>query len=360
MRIIVDGLGYSIVVTSDAADEVGRLAGAASQIALVADEAVAPAAEAIAAALRAAGSDVRGTTLVKAGERYKKWRSVAALHDAWLGFGLERNGIAVGVGGGTTTDVVGFAAATYMRGIRWIPVATTVLGMVDAAIGGKTGVDLPQGKNLIGAFWQPVGAIADLRALGTLPPARRADGVAEVVKAAVIGDPSLLDDLERLSPGDAGPAWATVIAKAAQVKARVVAADPDDRTGLRESLNLGHTFAHGFEHASRQAVRHGPAVALGIRAAGILARDRTDWSWADHRRVLRALRAFGLRTKLNSRLEPSAVLEAMMVDKKRRGGQARFVLPVRLGEVRTGVEVADDEVLQVLLELRQTPKRNSY
>jgi len=355
----VDGLPYPIVVTDDATAETARFVAQATRgVAVVADVAVAGRAAAIASALEAAGCQVLSLHTVVAGERFKRWRSVATLHDRWLASEVDRDSVAVAVGGGTITDVVGLAAATYLRGVKWIPVATTLLGMVDAAIGGKTGVDLPQGKNLAGAIWHPLAVIADLAALGTLPPRIRSEAIPEMVKAAVIGDPSLLELIDG-TRADAGmAAWSELIARAATVKARVVASDPADR-GARAALNLGHTFAHAFEHASRYRIRHGVAVALGLRAAGILARDRTGWSGQDQALMLRALRRHGLRTRLG-RMDTRAVLEAMRLDKKRSSGSLRFVLPVRLGEVQTGVEASDDEVLAVLDQLTRPPKRAGY
>jgi 3-dehydroquinate synthetase len=230
--------------------------------------------------------------------------------------------------------------------------------MVDASIGGKTGVDLPEGKNLIGSFWQPVGSVADLTALASLPAPERATGMAEIVKAAIVGDPDLLTAVETHDPTVAAPLWAQLIARAAAVKVRVVAADPHDR-GSRARLNLGHTFAHAFEQASRYRMRHGAAVALGLRAAGMLGRDRTGWCLADQRRVMKALRGCGLRLRL-PKLPHDAVISAMHVDKKRHDGALRFVVPARLGDVRTGVEVAEPDVRATLASLEHGPGRGTF
>ena len=358
MRIVVDGLPYPIVIATDSAETAALLSRTGAAAAVVTDAAVGGRANEIIRALKAAGCEVRSEHTIVAGERNKRWRSVAQLHERWLAADVDRTCVAIAVGGGTTTDVVGFAAATYLRGIRWLPVATTIVGMVDAAIGGKTGVDLPQGKNLVGAIWQPIGTIADLSALDTLTAKLRSEGVAEMVKAAIVGDPSLLERLERANLGDGAATWAELIAAAATVKARVVATDPDDH-GSRVVLNLGQTFAHALEQASRYRIKHGAAVALGLRAAGILARDRTGWSQAGQRSVTRVLRRHRLPTRIG-KLDANAVFEAMRLDKKRRSGTLRFVLPVRLGEVMTGVEVPDRDVLGALEELKRAPARNGY
>ena len=358
MRIVVDGLPYPIVITDAAPGEIASFSRDGTRWIIVCDRNVEARGALIVDALRAAGCEVLATEVVKAGERRKNWKAASELHAAFLRAAADRETIVVAIGGGTLTDVAGFAAATFMRGIRWLGVPTTLLGMVDAAIGGKTGIDRPEGKNLIGAVWQPIGVIADVAALATLPPAHLRSGVAEIVKAAVIGGPGLLENFERRDQSGGQESWAQIIARAAGVKARIVASDPDDR-GARAVLNLGHTFAHAIELASRFRIPHGAAVALGLRAAGVLARDLTGWSYADHRRVLKVLRGAGLRVAITT-LSIDSILEAMRVDKKRRSGVLRFVLPVRLGEVRAGVVVAEDAVREAVATLRTRPVRGAW
>ncbi len=359
MRIPVDGLPYPVIVSDAAPADAAAIARAACKAAIVvSDSNVARRGDEIAQALRTAGCDVLAVMHIDAGERRKNWKSVSDLHAGFIAAGAERSSTIVAVGGGTLTDVVGFAAATYLRGVSWLPVATTVLGMVDAAIGGKTAVDRPEGKNLIGAFWQPVGVVADLEALATLPPAQRKTGVAEIIKAAIVGDASLLDRIERFDVENAPAAWAQVVAQAAAVKAAVVAIDLQDR-GMRATLNLGHTFAHAIEHASRYRISHGAAVAIGLRAAGMLARECTGWSHADHRRVLRALRRAGLRVRLGG-VPAQSIVDSMRLDKKRSDGVLRFVLPVRIGEVRAGLEASEGAVRDVLAGLEAVPLRGAW
>ena len=358
MRIVVDGLPYPIVITDAAPAETASLTCEYTRSIVVCDRNVQSRGILVADAMRAAGRDVLAMEAVDAGERRKQWKAVAELHTSFLRADVDRGSIVVAVGGGTLTDTAGFAAATYMRGVSWLAVPTTVLGMVDAAIGGKTGIDRPEGKNLIGTMWQPVGVVADLAALATLPPAALRPGVAEVVKAAVIGDPVLLESVEHLDTTSSPAGWAQIIARAAGVKAQVVAGDPDDR-GSRAVLNLGHTFAHAIEHASRYRLAHGAAVALGLRAAGVLARERTGWSYADHRRVLKVLRGAGLRVAMPT-LSVDPVLQAMRTDKKRRDGSLRFVLPVRLGEVRAGIVAPESEVREAIAALATRPVRGVW
>lgn len=358
MRIVVDGLPYPIIITDSAASEAAVLARDDKRWVVVCDRNVELRGMLVADALRACGREVLAVEMVQAGERHKQWKSVSELHGAFLRAEADRDIVMAAVGGGTLTDVAGFAAATFMRGVRWLAVPTTLLGMVDAAIGGKTGIDRREGKNLIGATWQPTAVVADVAALATLPPAHLKGGVAEIVKAAIIGDPALLDELERLEQPAGDATWAHVIARAAGVKARIVALDPLDH-GARAVLNLGHTFAHAIEAASRFRVAHGPAVALGLRAAGILAREYTGWSYADHRRVLKVLRGAGLRVALPT-LSADSIVEAMRVDKKRRDGALRFVLPVRLGEVRSGIIAGEQSVRAAVTALATRPVRGVW
>jgi 3-dehydroquinate synthase len=351
VKQILDGLPYPVVI----GDEAPRLASALAstsgrRVIVVSDRAVEQRGRSVSDALRADGRDVLSTVSITAGERNKRTKTVYELQTAFLEAGADRGTLIVAVGGGTLTDTVGFAAATFMRGLPWLVVATTVLCMVDAAIGGKTGVDRPEGKNLVGALWSPIGVVADLKAIATLPLRERKTGMAEVVKAAVVGDPPLLDLLEMFDVMSDSARWAQLIARAAAVKVAVVARDLVER-GERKTLNLGHTFAHALEHASKFRMTHGAAVALGLRAAGILARDRTGWPQADHRRMLHALRRCGLHVHARG-LAPDAIMRAMLVDKKRTNGQLRFVLPAKLGDVRFGCEVPESAVFGALSELQ--------
>jgi 3-dehydroquinate synthetase len=252
----------------------------------------------------------------------------------------------VAVGGGTVTDLAGFAAATYMRGLRWLPVASTVLGMVDASIGGKTGIDLAEGKNLVGAFWQPIGVVADLSALETLPPRERRTGMAEIVKHAIVGDPGLLRVCEAFDVDASSADWPALIRRAARVKLRIVDRDPYE-AGVRATLNLGHTVGHALEFASGFRLSHGAAVAIGLRAAGLFAMNRGMWSARAHARVLGALAHAGLAVHVE-RVSISDSVAAMRRDKKRAGGTHRFVLPVRLGKVIAGIDVREPEIRRVL------------
>ncbi|MFC4495010.1 3-dehydroquinate synthase [Streptomyces ovatisporus] len=241
--------------------------------------------------------------------------------------GFTRSDVIVGVGGGATTDVAGFVAATWLRGVRWVAVPTTVLGMVDAAVGGKTGINTAEGKNLVGAFHPPAGVLCDLAALESLGVHDYVGGLAEVVKAGFIADAVILDLVEadpEAARTPEGPHTAELIERSVKVKAEVVSADLKE-SGLREILNYGHTLAHAIEKNERYEWRHGAAVSVGMVFAAELGRiaGRLDNATAErHRTVLRSL---GLPVTYRGDQWPK-LLETMRVDKKSRGDMLRFIV----------------------------------
>ena len=241
--------------------------------------------------------------------------------------GFTRSDALVGVGGGTVTDVVGFVGATWLRGVRVVHVPTTLLAMVDASVGGKTGINTVEGKNLVGAFHSPAGVLCDLATLASLPPGDFVAGMAEVVKCGFIADPTILDLVEADPAGATrhdGPAVRELIERSIRVKARVVTEDLREAS-LREILNYGHTFAHAIEQVEGFSWRHGDAVAVGLVYAAELARldGRLDATVVDrHRSVLASL---GLPTSYRSDRWPE-LYDAMRRDKKSRGSMLRFVV----------------------------------
>lgn len=273
------------------------------------------------------------------GERRKTLATVEAILERLLACGADRQTAVVGVGGGVANDVFGFAASVYMRGVPYLHIATSLVAMVDAAIGGKTGVDLRGGKNLAGTFKDPVAVFAHIDALQTLPYRHVREGLAEVVKAAVIEGHDLFDSLEMLAPHPFHKwPWDHVISESVRVKTMVVNDDREER-GAREVLNLGHTFGHAIELASGFRVSHGAGVAVGLRAAGLLALQSGRFSHDEHVRVLTLLAL--LQMPLYTKESPAAIVAAMAADKKRRGGTLRFVVPRAIGDVEYGVRVSD-------------------
>ncbi|MFY1694381.1 MULTISPECIES: 3-dehydroquinate synthase [unclassified Solwaraspora] len=271
---------------------------------------------------------------------------VAAQAWAMLGdAGFTRTDAVVGVGGGAVTDLAGFVAACWLRGVRWVPVATSLLGMVDAAVGGKTGINTAAGKNLVGSFHPPAGVICDLNLLASLPLTDLVAGLAEVVKCGFIADPAILDLIER-DPAAATDATSAsvreLIERAVRVKADVVGGDLRE-SGVREVLNYGHTLAHAIEKVEGYRWRHGHAVSVGLVYAATLARQvgRLDAEVAD--RHLAVLTALGLPTTYRADAWPD-LLAAMRVDKKARGARLRLV--VLDGLARPGIlDGPDDEAL---------------
>jgi 3-dehydroquinate synthase len=286
--------------------------------------------------------------VLEAGEEQKTLASVARIHDEAFARRLERGSLIVALGGGVVGDMAGFAAATWLRGIAVVQVPTTLLAMVDAAIGGKTGVNHPGGKNLIGAFHQPRLVLIDPTTLASLPAREFRAGMAEVIKYGVIGDPDLFAALETAagrdpqaglaSIEDVGPALLqTLLERSAAAKARVVAAD-EHEGGLRAILNYGHTLGHAVETLSGyRRWLHGEAVGLGMLAAGEIAVAMGLWSAGEQERQ-RALIAAARLPLRWPELDPEAVLACLQGDKKVRQGRVRFVLPTAIGQV----EIRDD------------------
>jgi len=267
-------------------------------------------------------------------EAAKTVEVAARCWDALAGAGFTRSDAVVGVGGGALTDLAGFVAATWLRGVRWVPIATSINGMVDAAIGGKTAINIAAGKNLVGAFHPPAGVLCELSALRSLPPAHLNAGLAEVVKCGLIADPVILELVGREE------ALPELIERSIRVKADVVSQDPRE-SGLREILNYGHTLGHAIEKVEGYTWPHGHAVSVGLVYAAILGRltGRADVV-AETRSALTGL---GLPVSYDGPWE--GLRAAMAVDKKSRGSSLRFVL---LDEVAKPVTVAiDDEDLLV-------------
>ena len=277
-----------------------------------------------------------------AGEAHKTRETKAELEDRLQLLGVGRDAAMVAVGGGVTGDLAGFTAATWHRGIPVIQVPTTLLAMADAALGGKTGVDLPGGKNLVGALHQPQAIHADLSTLETLPETDFRAGFAEVVKSAVIADLDFFRWLENsvssLLQRDLG-ALEHAVTRCLRIKGRVVSRD-EQEAGRRAMLNFGHTVAHALETASGYRISHGHAVAVGMVAEAGLAVEITGFLPAHAARLKRLLAAFGLPLDWPEGVDLEDVVAATRKDKKARAGQVRHALPRRLGRMPPGQEVS--------------------
>ncbi len=310
---------------------------------VVSDEHVAPHyLRPVCAALERAGYAV-SSLVIPAGEQHKNIQVVASLWEAFISAGLERGSTVVALGGGVLADLVGFASATYLRGINWVSLPTTLLAMVDASLGGKTAIDLPQGKNLVGAFHPPRLVLSDPLTLNTLPLAEQRAGMAEVVKAGIIGDITLFN-LCAQGWEVVQQRWHEIISRAIAVKIAVIEQDPYEK-GWRAVLNLGHTIGHAVELASGFRLRHGEAVAIGLVVEARLAHHLglAQAQVADE--IEATLQGLGLPTAFPHNLDWPTFWSALQVDKKRAAGQVRFALPLKLGEVQVGVGVSDLEAL---------------
>ena len=302
--------------------------------------------------LRQAGFDAN-LLVLEAGEDRKTLASISLIHDAAFAQRLERSSLMVALGGGVVGDMTGFAAATWLRGIGVVQVPTTLLAMVDASIGGKTGVNHPGGKNLIGAFHQPQLVLIDPDSLATLPEREFRAGMAEVIKYGVIGDAELFRELESAGERLASmrtlpaPLLQRILERSAAAKARVVAAD-EREGGLRAILNYGHTLGHVVETLCGYGTYlHGEAVAIGMVAAGELALELGLWSAEDQARQRAVIAAAGLPGRWPP-LNNAAVLECLQGDKKVRDGCVRFVLPTSLGSVEIRSDVSGEQVVAAL------------
>jgi 3-dehydroquinate synthase len=320
------------------------------RVVVVSDRAVAGSAGALVeAALRLAGREVLALA-VPTGESAKELPAIAELWDSFQSLAVDRGDLVVAVGGGAGLDAIGFAAATWGRGVAWVTVPTTILAMVDASIGGKVAIDRPGAKNAVGAFHHPRAVVCDPDLLATLSVEVAKDGLAEVVKKATLASPLLLDAMVQAPPaGDLLPlhlSW--LIEQSARIKAAYVAADPEDH-GLRQSLNLGHTYAHGLEAASEYRVPHGRAVAVGLVAASKLGSGLGLTEAGLSAQLQQALSQLGLLERLPA-VDRSRVRSALLLDKKRRGGEPAFVVPAAGGAALvSGLEL--DLALEPLWEL---------
>ena len=295
-------------------------------------------------ALQSSGYKI-SLAVIEAGENHKTMQTISGLWEAFMTAGIERGSTIVALGGGVVTDQAGFAAATYLRGVRWVAVPTTLLGMVDASLGGKTGVDLPQGKNLVGAFHAPALVLADPQILSTLPIGELRSGLAETIKHGILADPRLLDcctGLKKLDdPHELETRLPEIVRRGMAVKIQVIEADPFEQ-GRRAALNLGHTIGHAIELASGFRLRHGEAVAIGMVVEARLAEEMGLAEPGLSETIASLLADVGLPTEIPKDLATDKILQAMEMDKKRAGSKVRFALPVRVGEVKVGVEVDDE------------------
>lgn len=343
------GSGYDVLVQEGGLDNLGEMLKSREvdgPILVVSDTNIAPLySERVLTSLKAAGY-LAGNLIIPAGEKYKTIETVSLLWHGCLEANLDRKSTIIALGGGVVSDLAGFTSATFMRGCGWVAVPTTLLGMVDASIGGKTGFDLPEGKNLVGAFHPPQFVLADPDVLSTLPARELRAGLAEVVKHGVIADPDLFilcsqgwEIITNCLP--------EVVRRAMAVKVKVVEEDPYEK-GFRAALNYGHTVGHAVELVSKYKLLHGEAVAVGMVAEAKFAERMSVADRGLAGTLVETLTGLGLPVEIPNNLPRGELIRVMKEDKKKSVGMVRFALPVKIGEVEVGIKV--DNLNSVLEE----------
>jgi shikimate kinase/3-dehydroquinate synthase len=341
-------IGYQLL------DQIGKLSNTFDHVALVTDTNVAP------LYANQAAKQWKDCTIIiiPAGEAHKTLESVRFVYEKMFAAGCDRQTTVVALGGGVVNDLAGFVAATFMRGVRFVTCPTTLLSIVDASVGGKTGVDMPEGKNLVGAFKQPEAVIADLDLLKTLEPAEFASGMAEAIKHGLLNAPHALPEILRKQWGDElrggfsaddRLAFQNLVNNVVTVKRDVVERDPFEK-GERALLNLGHTFGHAIEQVTGYKVRHGEAVAMGLVCSANLSHKLGYCSATLQPMIENMLQQVSLPIRI-PHLDSEELLFAMQQDKKKKGNKLRFILMRGVEEVFIADDVSDTDVLETLVTL---------
>lgn len=343
---------YEVIVGHDILHRAGEFTGhllPRGKCAVITDSNVGPLHAGTAlAALKDGGYDATLVT-IPAGEKSKSLGEVEKVCDAMIKAGLDRGSFVVALGGGVVGDLAGFVASIYFRGVPCVQIPTTVMAQVDSSIGGKTGVNSKEGKNLIGSFHQPVLVITDPELLQTLPKREFNEGFAEIIKHAVIRDAGMLDEVEDFSKD----ALTSLVARNIKIKAKVVAEDEFEREGIRALLNFGHTVGHAIENAAGYGrYLHGEAISLGLAAALELSERKAGLAAEESDKVIHALRSFDLPVTVPDDLPLDDVMKALTRDKKFEAGAIRYVLTEKLGTAFVSKDVTAEDIREVLEELR--------
>lgn len=308
-------------------------------------------AESVSEALVEAGMTI-SQHVVEAGEAAKSMVNVEKLCRQMTQAGHGRKSFVVALGGGVVGDLAGFVAAVFYRGVTFVQIPTTIVSQVDSSVGGKTGVNIAEGKNLVGAFHQPKMVIVDPGTLSTLPGREYREGFAEVIKHAAIRDEAMFADLERLDPADQKPP-ADLLARNLAIKARVVEEDEQELNDTRALLNFGHTIGHGIEASLPYGeLLHGEAISLGIRAAVYLSQKKSSLTSDEGARILALLEAFQLPLVLDEKIATETIMKKLLTDKKFSSGSIRFVLLKALGVSFVSDEVTESDLREAIEHLR--------
>ncbi|MCB2172479.1 3-dehydroquinate synthase [archaeon] len=286
--------------------------------------------------------------LVPDGEDAKQWSVLEKLLGDLLDAGMDRGSTIIALGGGSVGDLAGFAASIYMRGIKIVQIPTTLLAMVDSSIGGKTAINHPRGKNLVGSFWQPSLVLIDPLFLETLPKREIRSGLAEVIKYGVINDPDLFKLLESKNPESLmAEDMVEIVARCAATKARYVEQDEEDRLGIRAALNYGHTVGHAVEKLTDHDVNHGEGVAVGMVVAALISLEHGLLREKEYQRIIKLIEDYGLPTKLPE-IDFSEAVKVMHKDKKAESGNIVFVLPTGIGKAPVLRQVGEPTIRKAL------------
>lgn len=349
---------YRVLVAEGLLAEVGtylKECGLRGKAAIISDSTVAPLhAQTLQYALDQAGIS-HTLHAFAAGEKSKSLEIAAALCSELATAGHDRKSFVIALGGGVVGDLAGFVAALFYRGIPFIQIPTTIVSVVDSSVGGKTGVNIPEGKNLVGSFHQPRLVLIDPLTLTTLPPREYREGFSEAIKHAAIRDASMLDELAALDP-ESRFVPSSLIARNIAIKARIVEADEHETKGLRALLNFGHTIGHGIEASKPYGeILHGEAISLGIRAAVHLSERHAGLPSQDARRILSLLQKFSLPLQLDESISTDQVLEKLARDKKFDSGSVRFVLLRTAGDAFVDSSLNHRDLRAAIDHLRDTP-----
>ncbi len=355
VSVALPGRPYPVIVEAGAMHDVGaylRETGLTGRVALIADTNTGPLfGQTVKDSLEDAGFET-SQHLLPAGERSKSLDQTEILCRSLTEHRHDRESFVVALGGGVVGDIAGFVAAIFYRGIPFVQIPTTIVAQVDSSVGGKTGVNLPEGKNLVGCFQQPRLVVADPEALRSLPPAVFREGFAEVIKHAAIRDADMLSTIERLDPADQS-VTAELIADNVAIKARIVEEDEKETVGTRALLNFGHTIGHAVESTAEYGtLLHGEAISLGIRAALYLSVKRAGLSPGSASRLLGIQRRWQLPLVLDDSIATDNIMSSLARDKKFSAGEIRFVLLRDLGDGFLSREVTRDDLSEAIQHLR--------
>jgi 3-dehydroquinate synthase len=289
--------------------------------------------------------------IIPPGEKQKNLNICFKIIDNLIKFEMNRDDTLINLGGGVINDIGGFVASIYMRGINYISIPTTLLSQVDASIGGKTGVNLPYGKNLIGSFYQPVFVIIDLKTNFTLPYKEIKQGLAEIIKYGVIKNKNIFKALEEIRPCEIQKNYKFLVRESVKVKVNIVEKDEKEKKGLREVLNFGHTLGHAIEISNIKRFSHGDAISLGMIGETYISYKKGICKKEIYERIKELCKKYKLFTSFDG-IEIEKIIEFMKYDKKIKGGKLRFVLPKEIGKVKRGFEIEEEEILKILKEIK--------